>query len=417
MERFRPALYCGVMLFACGSEPAASKAAGGAVSLPIAGAAQAAGASPVDVAGSASSTGGAPSSDGVAGNSVGTAGESAAGSPGVRTRAKHEPEMGKTLLLIGQDTQEIESYASAFGHPGGVMLYTNVWDGLGVLTPSDFGGLGESNEQHWSTSEQPLALQVGLDLDARLDCGSCGSCRRAGHLEALANGGANESSMVGALADRFKASARPVFLRVGYEFDAEICPGGFGKYPSDAYREAFARVATIMRERGADNVALVWNAWAYQARDPAAVAAVAPWQWYPGDELVDWVALSAFPGNNEATEREQQDKRRQLAQFARLHQKPLMIAESTPRVGFAPSQGASAWNGWYSALLQYVEENDVKALSYINMDWEALPGWSGQGWGDTRIQNSPLAMMWASAIASDRWLLSTTNLYRELGFR
>jgi hypothetical protein len=421
----RPAIFALALLAsACSSQSlAAGEEPPGVAGAPAAAGGQsAAGKGPGEVGGSSSPVGGAPpsASAGVSGSTMTSAGATLGGSPSAepsRTRQKLEPEDGKTLLLVGQDTGEIESYASAFGVPAGVMLYSNVWDGLGVLQPSDFGGYGWSDLSHWRGKSERLVLQVGLDLDYGQNCGSCAGCSRAGHLEQLARRDGARVSMVRALAEALRDSGKPVLLRVGYEFDAEICPGGFGKYPMQPYQEAFRRVRSILNEVGADRVALVWNAWAFQARDPGKAAGVAAWGWYPGDDVVDWIGVSVFPGHaaGHATEQQQADKRRQLAEFARNHGKPLMIAEASPRARFAPAQGQLAWEGWFSGVFEYVEENQVKALSYINMNWEALGMWTGRGWGDSRVQGSPIAEQWKSATSAARFLKSSDSLYRELG--
>ncbi len=369
-------------------------------------------------AGNAGSTivGGSGGSAGQPSVSAGAAGQ--AGNAGSGP-AKFEPEAGKTLLFVGQDTGEISAYADALGFPAGVMLYSNVWDGLGILQGTDFGGYGWSDLPHWSGESAPFALQIGLDLDYGQNCGSCQGCVRAGHLEALAAGESNVVGVVGQIADALKALARPVLLRIGYEFDAEICPGGYGKYPYTAYQQAFRRVVEILQQHGADNVASVWSAWAFQSRDPSAQAGVSPWSWYPGDDCVDWIGLSVFPGvsSNDPNDGYQADKRRQMAEFARAHHKPLMIGESSPRARFAPALGASAWDGWFQGVFDYIDENDVKAFSYINMNWEALPMWSGRGWGDTRIQGSPIENQWQAAIDAERFLVSDADLYAEMNFQ
>ena len=384
--------------------------AGGAATTPSAGAPATATQTP---------SGGAPpgsdASAGSGGSANGSSGAAQGGSP--RTRQKLEPETGKTLLLIGQDTNEIEAYASALGMPAGVMLYTNVWDGLGALQPSDFGGYGWSDLAHWHGHAEQFALEVGLDLDHGQNCDSCAGCTRAGFLEQLAQGDDARVSLVRAVVDALRDSGRPVLLRVGYEFDAEICPGGFGKYPMQAYQQAFQRLRSIVTEEHADQVALVWAAWAFQSRDPAKAVGVAPWGWYPGDDVVDWIGLSVFPGfaAGDPSEQYQADKRRQFADFAKNHGKPLMIAESTPRERTEPSKGDAAWDGWYSGVFDYIQQNDVKAFCYINMNWEALAMWSGRGWGDSRVQASPVEARWRTALDTQRFLESSPSLYASLG--
>ncbi len=404
------------LVFGCGApagEPRPRpEAAAGNAAAPVA-AAGSTGSSALPSAGATAGGAGPGVSAPAVGGSSGSAGVG-----GQSPRSKFEPEAGQTLLFIGQDTNEIESYRDALGLPAGVMLYSNVWDGYGVLQGSDFGGYGWSDLPHWHNDAAPFAVQIGLDLDYGQNCGSCQNCARAGHLEALAAAESGVVSVVGQIAEQLKALARPVLLRVGYEFDGEICPGGYGKYPYTAYQQAFRRVVEVMQQHGADNVAFVWSAWAFQSRDPSANAGVSPWDWYPGDDYVDWVGLSVFPGTSSSDPNEgyQADKRRQMAQFASNHHKPLMIGESAPRARFAPALGAVAWNGWFQGVFDYIEENDVKAFSYINMNWEALSMWTGRGWGDTRVQGSPIASQWQDAIASERFLQSSDELYGAMGF-
>ena len=403
--------------------------AGGAASepsgTPSAGTSTASGGSPATATAGSSTTAGAPNG-GVTNANGGaiTAGATNTNSSGTastdtpaRTRQKLEPAAGKTLLFIGQDTGEIESYASSFGMPAGVMLYSNVWDGLGVLSASDFGGYGQSDLAHWRSKSEPFALQVGLDLDHGQNCGSCGGCTRAGYLEQFAQGDSARVAMVRAIVTALRDSGRPVFLRVGYEFDAEICPGGYGKYPMAAYQQAFKRVRSIITEEHADKIALVWNAWAFQARDPAQAIGVAAWGWYPGDDVVDWIGLSVFPGASagDVTEQYQADKRRQFVDFAKRHGKPLMIAEATPRARFQPAVGEAAWSGWYAGVFDYIAQNDVKAFCYINMNWEALGQWRGRGWGDSRVQGTALSSKWQGALDGSRFLQASNGLYQELG--
>lgn len=395
---------------ATGGASAGAPSAGGSGPTPSGGATQ---------TGGATSNGGSTASGGSAGAAKGgtaTGGNGGVGGDAPRVRQKLEPEAGKTLLFVGQDTGEIESYAQAFGMPGGVMLYSNVWDGLGVLSASDFGGYGESNLGHWKAQSSQFLVQVGLDLDHGQNCGTCGGCSRHGYLEELARGDAARLEVVRSLINALRDSGHPVLLRVGYEFDAEICPGGFGKYPMQAYQQAFQRVHQLVKESGAKQIALVWAAWAFQSRDPGKAIGVAPWGWYPGDDVVDWIGVSVFPGYAEGdpTEQYQADKRRQVAEFAKRHGKPMMIAEATPRARFAPSKGDAAWNGWYAGVFDYIEQNDIKAFCYINMNWEALGMWKGQGWGDTRAQGSPVAEKWKSAVNAPRFLKSHDGLYAEL---
>ncbi|MCK5180440.1 MAG: hypothetical protein KAR32_13000, partial [Candidatus Omnitrophica bacterium] len=42
--------------------------------------------------------------------------------------------------------------------------------------------------------------------------------------------------------------------------------------------------------------------------------------------------------------------------------------------------------GWYQPLFRFVEANDIKIISYINSNWDIMPMYAGQNWGDARIE-------------------------------
>src|SRR5205814_620405 len=84
------------------------------------------------------------------------------------------------------------------------------------------------------------------------------------------------------LGDWIKQAKRPVYLRIGYEFDY---PGN--RYDPAKYVQAFRRIVGIFREQGVDNVATVWHSFASKTDRPMS-------DWYPGDDVVDWVAVTYF---------------------------------------------------------------------------------------------------------------------------
>ena len=152
----------------------------------------------------------------------------------------------------------------------------------------------------------------------------------------------------------FKAEERPVYFRIGYEFD-----GPWNCYNQDFYKSAFRYIKNRIDELQADNVATVWQAATYPdngdgtynydlTSNSATVAEslVNHYQsWYPGDDVVDWVGVSFFAGSEylqtqwscqdggkpwtvpDAIPRELQDT---LVNFARARNKPVIIAESAP---------------------------------------------------------------------------------------
>ena len=150
--------------------------------------------------------------------------------------------------------------------------------------------------------------------------------------------------------------------------------------------------------------------------------------WYPGDEYVDWMGVSYF-----VYDRYVHDP---FLNFARQHNKPVMVAEAAPQ-GYdldeltwsSPSHDGSTrndrtaeeiWDAWFAPFFDYVDENRdvVRAVAYINVDWNAQPMWEPgvQGyWGDSRLQvNTSIREHWLAEIDSDFWLHGSLKLFRIL---
>ncbi|MBL7112494.1 MAG: hypothetical protein ISS19_11215 [Bacteroidales bacterium] len=133
-------------------------------------------------------------------------------------------------------------------------------------------------------------------------------------------------------------------------------------------------------------------------------------RWYPGDEYVNWVGYSHFDGP---------DPGQSIRDFAEAHNKPVMIAEATPKVDLKTGSGISHWENWYQPLFEVIYNNDrIKALAYINADWEIQPMWTGQGWGDSRVQvNDVVKSNWQNEIAKENWLLAGKELFDILNYQ
>lgn len=296
---------------------------------------------------------------------------------------------GKTLLVIGQDTGEIDSYSAAFGAPGGVMLYTNVADLAGFGDEVNFG-TGAQSLPHWTSQQAPLVIQLGVSLKKAVGGDACASDYLA-DINASALDG-----QISSMAIELGSLGRPVLLRFGYEFDNQDCH----RYPAQPYAQAFRHFSQLFDTLGARNVQMVWHAWGGAPLDISA--------WYPGDEYVDLVGVSLFPLA------EMPGKVDAVAAFAAQHHKPLMIAEAAPQTAHPPSDPAS-WNAWYQKLFDYVAQHDVRVLSYINQDWNAQSVWASQGvWGNSRLQGSPLEAQWRQTLNGARFLKSNPSLYASL---
>jgi len=194
-----------------------------------------------------------------------------------------------------------------------------------------------------------------------------------------------------------KETRRPIFLRIGYEFD--LPQNG---YDAQLYKKTFHYLVDHWRSQNVTNVAYVWHSY-------GVINVEKPYlQWYPGDDYVDWFGVSIFSLYN-------QKDAGAFARLAREHRKPLMIAEASPNSEI-PMETKKRWDRWYKTLFAFAREYDVRAISYINCEWDKFPMWKGQGWGDSRVENDPLLKQaWLDEIDKDHYLRSSTQLFKDLG--
>ncbi|MDP2653254.1 MAG: glycosyl hydrolase [Candidatus Omnitrophota bacterium] len=296
--------------------------------------------------------------------------------------AKFEPADGEVLLFIGQDQESINDYVRSVKRiPAGFMVYSSVQMANSLDEPSDLG----SRVQHCGYLQEKYpgtALQIGLYMVDALDGIVAGSYD------------ANLDKM----AAWFKKANAPVFLRIGYEFDAPI-----NHYDPAKYAMAYRYIVDKFNRAGVTNVAYVWHSYASVVEGGNLL------RWYPGDEYVDWVGISYFSGYNIS------DIKRVL-KIAQDKGKPLMIAEATP-MGRILSKDDKAWKIYFKKLFTFMEENNVKALSYINTDWDTIPMFKGWNWGDSRVQtNKDVLRGWKEEIKKDKYLHASGDLFRQIGF-
>lgn len=91
--------------------------------------------------------------------------------------------------------------------------------------------------------------------------------------------------------------------------------------------------------------------------------------------------------------------------FAAQHQKPIMIAEATPKVDLKEVDGEDIWASWYAPLFQQIYDSEqIMALAYINAFWDQQPMWHGKGWGDARLErNDFVKRAWIAEMQKDIW--------------
>jgi hypothetical protein len=289
------------------------------------------------------------------------------------------PPSGETLLLVGQDRNSISRYVRATGSiPGGTMLYTSIQEMKGLEESCEYGS-GPQYGKSLLRSYPHSVIQVGLYMVGGLSNTLAGTYDV--HLLSLAQW--------------IKKANRPVYLRIGYEFDNPL-----NHYAPELYVEAYRYVVDFLRKEGVRNAAYVWHS--YCVENPGQ-----QWMdWYPGDDYVDWFGVSIFSTS-------QLWSASSFLKLAREHHKPFMIAESTP-CGMYIMRGKV---DWFNHIFHFIEDNSVEAFCYIDCNWDTMPMFQGQHWGDARIEDyRETKDLWLKEIHQDRYLKSSPHLFQSLGW-
>lgn len=352
------------------------------------------------------------------------------------------PESGMPrLFIIGQDLGAIRGYVASdcCVEPDGTTAYVDFYDirsadgdygGLGIdldgvpLDVEADWGSGPNNAYKTATEFNVDFLAIGLSITEN---------EHPGGLDQLVAG--ERDAEIRQLAAFAKLLDATVLLRIGYEFD-----GAWNQGYEDAPRfiAAFRRIVDGMRAADATNVRYVWQGAASTTdvvldegrRDNIA-------DWYPGDDYVDWLALSWFMHPDEQpniefgfdipTPRHLGDE---ILALARQVEKPVLIAEAAPQgydlrdktmAHHAPVWDGVAgtevseitdefiWNVWFQPMFDYMAENHdvIRGLAYINVRWDDQEMWgapyeSGY-WGDTRVEvNDTIAARFNAAVSAWR---------------
>ncbi|MDR1940725.1 MAG: glycoside hydrolase family 26 protein [Endomicrobium sp.] len=271
----------------------------------------------------------------------------------------------QTLIFCGQNNQDSDDFVKTCGRiPAGFMVYTSLSDLSGLNSLADFGA-GETSADYILKKYPKTSLQIGLYL--------------VNALEGVAEGSFDKN--IDELADYIKKAQVPVFLRIGYEFDYPD-----NGYEPDLYVKAYRKIVDKFDASGVKNAAFVWHS--YAAMNPKGIE-----RYYPGDEYVDWCAISYFASPQWIP----------MLKFSQKHNKPLMIAECSP-VSDANLKESGKLD-WYKKLFSFIENNNIKALCYINADWNSQPMFENYGWGNCKIDSSPeIKSFWLEKTADKRYV-------------
>ncbi|MFC1566951.1 glycosyl hydrolase [bacterium] len=259
----------------------------------------------------------------------------------------------KITFIMGQDRESIKEYIKDVDIiPAGFMVYNSIQQMEGLDVSAKIGSCYQ--DFSFLVQNYPDAIiQMGLYMVGALD----------DVLEGYYDGNINK------LITWVKEKNNPIYLRIGYEFDLPC-----NNYDFQSYKKAFRYIVDKFREQKVYNIEFVWHSFA--ARCTKNIE-----HWYPGDEYVDWCAISYFDNS--------QLFMKSMLKFAAKHNKPLMIAEAAPK-GYRIKQDDDVWDKWFKPFFEFIYANDIKFVSYINTNWDKDPMWQGQNWGDSRVQTNHL---------------------------
>ena len=232
--------------------------------------------------------------------------------------------------------------------------------------------------------------------------------------------------------------APKIFLRVGYEFDNP----SFGYYsngngeqpPEQVFPRAFRYLVNecyrlYSESQCSRRIAFVWHSWAAGIVPPnndsnttATTTTTTLSDFYPGDDYVDWIGVSLFsqlynPDDDDDPHRlGNRETVVQVLDFAAAHDKPTMIAESTPFGGIDRIGNGDPWRAWFDPVLALIEEYDISMFSYINCDWDSQPLWHGVGFGDSRLStNRTVLQLWRQNVLENPRFAATTSPLSSCG--
>ncbi|KAK1743629.1 hypothetical protein QTG54_005226 [Skeletonema marinoi] len=294
------------------------------------------------------------------------------------SEAACRPPAGSTYLCVGQDLFSVNEYVmSQYNYslhvdinstadaelifvPSSFMVYTDLQTLRGLWAATDYGsGIQYADGlldlfPSIDHSQAAAGLQIGLWLNGTQGCYSI--CE--GELD-------NQIEQLIAYLEHSRASK--ILLRLGYEFDNPSF--GYSDHP-ELYILAFRKIVTDCRRLLSRRCIcrLDWCQYLQQ---------VLPWSPPWGGQVSDV---------------------ENVLKFAQEHDKPTMIAESTPFGGIELKQARKRQRrAWMQLLILgtvgmashcIIDKYDVSMWCYINCDWESQPQWHNVGFGETRLASN-----------------------------
>ncbi len=308
-------------------------------------------------------------------------------------QTKFVPPSGKSLLIMGQTLEDINDYMRSFEDrpiPGGWSAYWGIPEFAGITDTYRNENGSSHNHQSLVNRFPNTVLNSGLWM-----VGTWGVAKNT------ANG--SYDKVIKKYSKWAKSVDRPIYLRIGYEFD-----GPHNAMEPDEYVAAYRRIVDMMRDQGVENVAFVWHSYIFEPYKGYSIE-----DYYPGDDYVDWVGVSMF--GLLYAEADLLEYGNAVLDFARDHKKPVMAAEASPTSGIQPND-LEVWNNWFVNFFSICYEKNIKAISFINANWSAY-SFPGVDWEDARLTNNPVvAEAWFLETNKARYLKQSPELYQELGY-
>lgn len=310
-------------------------------------------------------------------------------------QTKFVPPEEKTLLIMGQTVERISEYMSHFPNqpiPAGWAAYWGIPEFKGVKKAHKNYDVGNTQNHQMLIDEFPnTVVQSAMWMVGKWDV-----AKKAGSGE--------YDRVIKKYSNWAKSINRPIYLRIGYEFD-----GPHNELEPEEYVKAYRKIVDVIRAKGADNIAFVWHSYAAPPFKDYPLSA-----WYPGDDYVDWVGISVFGHAYRGNDFGPHCNR--VLQFAKQHKKPVMIAESNPINGI-DNKSIEAWNDWFVHFFNFTYSKNIKAISFINEDWPSLRIKGIEDWNDSRIyNNAQISEAWFKETNKDRYLKQSPHLFQQLGY-
>ena len=310
-------------------------------------------------------------------------------------KTKFVPPVGKTLLIMGQNAERIAEYSSHFPDqpiPGGWSAYWGIPEFVGVTKAHKYGEGSSQNHQMLIDKFPNTIVQSALWMVGKWEV-----AKKAGK--------GDYDHIVRQYSAWAKTTNRPIYLRIGYEFD-----GPHNELEPKEYIKAYRHIVDVLRAEGADNIAFVWHSYASKPFKNYTASA-----WYPGDDYVDWVGISVFGHAYAGADFGPYCDA--ILEFSKDHKKPVMISESNPIYGI-DNENIEVWDQWFVNFFSFIYNKNIKALSFINEDWPHTGIEGISDWSDGRLYNNEkVSSAWFLETNKEHYLKQSPQLYELLGYQ